>query len=588
MKKIIVCLILLFIIILVFKNKIELFKNYPDVSMKDHDEWISNTINYISIERKHIIQCVNEIKKELENTHIILNDSDNELVATIKFILNILSNVYVRLKSDPKKKKILDFLIEYLVNILSEYSDCDIYSILDINSTLKCKELISTIEKNTYNKTTGNIDTIKIPSFIKLLNHYLVKKDIEGVSQVILNIFEEKYIKQLDQYNNNISKLPCLIYDKNNCPNDRCSFSTIENICHPKYDGNTPSNASANVNSCGILSQYGKKYCESTKDNNNIYCKYDDKRNKCVSLSDSNKSLECNEVGGNTPDDFKNNCQSLKNEDNTSKCTYKKITKKDKTYNYCYDKNADNRPSNICLSFSNTDKNQIPNELNCKINEINKDLFYSLPPNIENYELSNLCHLFDNSDTMSDNTLKNSDDKINIDSIELQKELCNNNSNCKFVEHNTYVSNINNDQKYRSKFTKCLPKDTDIDASYIDNRNIELKKTECLANPNNIWSDVNKMCIDKTNKCNDTKYEKLCNYKADCHWTSIGIHNPDSNDNFERGYCNKINTENIEKIIDIVHQKEINNLIKVKELEDTVNKFNQQIYSQNFLDKVTK
>lgn len=586
MKKIIVCLILLFIIILVFKNKIELFKNFPDVSMKEHDEWINNTINYVSIERKHIMQCVNEIKKELENTPIILNDSDDELVATIKFILNIISDVYGRLKSDPKKKKILEFLIEYLANILIEYSDCDINSILNINSTLKCKELIATIEKNTYNKTTGNIETIKIPSFIELLNHYIVKKDIEGVSQVILNIFEEKYIKKLDQYNDNISKLPCLIYDKHNCPNDRCSFS--ENICHPKYNGNIPSNTNANVNSCGILSQYGKKYCESTKDNNDVYCKYDDKRNKCISLSESNEPLECHQIGGDTPDDFKNNCQSLKNEGNTSKCTYKKITKNDKTYNYCYDKNQKKRPSNICLGFSNTDENQIPSELNCKIIRKNKDMFYSLPPNVEKYELSNLCHLFDNSDTLGDNTPKTSDDKINIDSIDLQKQLCEGAGYCKFVEHNTYVSNINNDQKYRSKFTKCLPKDTEVDASYIDNPDIDLKKIECLANPNNIWSDVNKICIDKTNKCSDTKYEKLCNYKANCHWTSIGIHNSDSNDNFERGYCNKINTENIEKIIDMVHQKEINNLIKAKELEDKVNKINQKIYSQNFLDKVSK
>ena len=67
MKKIIVCLILLFIIILVFKNKIEFFKNYPDVSMKEHDEWINNTINYIH-ERKHIMECINNIQTQLENT----------------------------------------------------------------------------------------------------------------------------------------------------------------------------------------------------------------------------------------------------------------------------------------------------------------------------------------------------------------------------------------------------------------------------------------------------------------------------------------------------------------------------------------
>ena len=164
--------------------------------------------------------------------------------------------------------------------------------------------------------------------------------------------------------------------------------------------------------------------------------------------------------------------------------------------------------------------------------------------------------------------LKNSDDKININSIELQKELCNNISNCKFVEHNTYVSNINNDQKYRSKFTKCLPKDYKVDASYVDNPNIELKKSECIINPNNIWSDVNNMCIDKTSKCADTKYEKLCNYKADCYWNSIGIHNANADDNFERGYCNKINTDQIDKIIDMVHKKEINNLVKVKESEE--------------------
>jgi len=47
---------------------------------------------------------------------------------------------------------------------------------------------------------------------------------------------------------------------------------------------------------------------------------------------------------------------------------------------------------------------------------------------------------------------KNLSQKINIDSIERQKSLCEGllddrgNSRCKFVEHDTYVSNKNNDK----------------------------------------------------------------------------------------------------------------------------------------------
>ena len=60
-------------------------------------------------------------------------------------------------------------------------------------------------------------------------------------SGYIRNIYDEKYIKHLPQYNNNIEKLPCLIYDKSSCPIDRCQLSDINNentICHPKYTQN--------------------------------------------------------------------------------------------------------------------------------------------------------------------------------------------------------------------------------------------------------------------------------------------------------------------------------------------------------------
>ena len=77
------------------------------------------------------------------------------------------------------------------------------------------------------------------------------------------------------------------------------------------------------------------------------------------------------------------------------------------------------------------------------------------------------------------------------------------------------------------------------------------------------------MCIDKTiiNKA-DKNTKNYVIQKADCYWNSIGFHNANADDNFERGYCNKINTDQIDKIIDMVHKKEINNLVKVKELEE--------------------
>ena len=52
MKKIIFSIILLILIVLVFRNKIEFFNTYPDNAMKNHDKWINDTVNYITNERK--------------------------------------------------------------------------------------------------------------------------------------------------------------------------------------------------------------------------------------------------------------------------------------------------------------------------------------------------------------------------------------------------------------------------------------------------------------------------------------------------------------------------------------------------------
>ena len=467
------------------------------------------------------------------------------------------------------------------------------------NSHNVCESLIDTVEEERkFDNKTGRLINVRKPLFIELISNYLMNQDVFSVIDVLYNIYEEKYIKHLPQYNNNMQKLPCLIYDKSSCPIDRCQLSTIDSdnsICHPKYVDNVPLDISARVDSCSVVTPYGEKYCESTKDKNGNSCVFDNVRNKCVKENERNTPVQCHEVNSNSATNFEQKCNSLENPDGSQKCTYKGITHNGKTHNFCYDKNNENNSSNLCYAFSGLKRNEIPGELNCNILNVKND-YYSIPSDINAFEHDNndLCHLFDNSDTMEDNIPKNLDQKLNIDSIQLQKKLCeglidrNGNPRCKFIEHNTFVSNTQNDQKVKNTLTKCIKNNVTVDASYIKGNqdNYEIKKIECLQNPDNIWSEENLMCINKNSKCDTIKHEKLCNYKQNCHWTSIGPYNINPDDNFERGYCNDVKSKELERIIDIVHRKEIDKLVKIDELKNQISIFNKKIKSQDILNQL--
>lgn len=651
MKKIIFSVILLILIVLVFRNKIEFFKTYPDSAMEIHDKWIDNTINYVSNERHEITKCLEMVSDLLSKENLTkfiknIHDNDlNEVVMCNNLVINIIESLLRNV--NPNNKRLLDILKNYLTCNVNYYqrvhnivtsteepvpttistpspstsntnppplftsiatstssvstTSVGIETFTSNSSQDICNTLIDEItEERKYDDASGTLINIRKPLFIELLANYLLVQDIHSVIDVLYNIYEEKYIKYLPQYNNNIEKLPCLIYDKSSCPKDICQLSTIDGndkICHPKYTGDKPLDISAKVDSCSVITPYGKKYCEATKDKYGNMCVFDNVRNKCMTQNQKIKPIECGEINANTTVSFEQKCNTLQNQDGTQKCFYKRITNGGKTHNFCYDRNNDNNSSNLCYSFSGLDKQQIPEQLNCNVIDIkNGNDYYSIPPNKNAYDHDNddICHLFDNSDTMKDSIPKNLDQKLNIDSIELQRKLCeglvdrNGNKRCKFIEHNTFVSNNNNDQKLKSKFTKCISSDQTVDGNYIKGNatNVSLKKAECIKEPENVWSEENMMCVNKNSKCSDLKYENLCNYKKNCHWTSIGRHNVNANDHFERGYCNDIKTQHLEKIIDIVHRKEIDKLVKINELKQHINKIDSQVKSQDFLDKM--
>lgn len=656
MKKIIFSIILLILILLVFRNKIEFFTSYPDSAMKIHDKWINETVNYIRNERNNITHCLDMLKEllNLENLNQFINnirDNDlNEIITNNNLIVSKINLLLPRVNLNERR----------LLNILKRYLTCNInyyQSVNNISSATtpaniatnsptsmatiptsittsptteatttptseatnttsvnvetftsnqvqnECDSFIDEITEHTqFDNTTGQLVNIRKPLFIELVSNYIMIQDIDSVIDVLYNIYDEKYIKHLPQYNNNIEKMPCLIYDKSSCPIDRCQLSDINNentICHPKYTQNNPSDISARVDSCSVLTPYGEKYCEATKDKFGDSCVFDHVRNKCMRNHEASQSVKCEDINAHSADSFETKCNSLQNPDGSQKCTYKGIVNNGKTYNYCYDRNNENNSSNLCYAFSGLDTEQIPSELNCNIvhtdNNISNANYYSIPSdkNAFDHDNTDICHLFDNSDTMEGNIRKNQDQKINIDSLELQKKLCeglidrNGNQRCKFIEHNTFVSNDKNDQLLKSKLTKCIKNNVVVDGNYIkgDDKNELLKKAECIRDPNNVWSENNKMCINKNSKCGDLKYENLCNYKKNCHWTSIGPHNVDQADHFERGYCNDIKTKELERIIDIIHRKEIDKLVKINEIKTNISKFNSQIKSQEFLDK---
>ena len=103
-----------------------------------------------------------------------------------------------------------------------------------------------------------------------------------------------------------------------------------------KYNSQ-PSDVSARVDSCSVLTPYGEKYCESTKDKLGNYCVFDNLRNKCMKSTEANQNIKCEEINANTNQEFETNCNSLRNPDGTQKCTYRGINDNGKTHNYCYD-----------------------------------------------------------------------------------------------------------------------------------------------------------------------------------------------------------------------------------------------------------
>jgi hypothetical protein len=186
--------------------------------------------------------------------------------------------------------------------------------------------------------------------------------------------------------------------------------------------------------------------------------------------------------------------------------------------------------------------------------------------------------MFDNSDYRIDKTMKNQTKedrfKSNIASISNQRAMCENfNKNtissdvsdkCEFVEYQKPLST-----KYNSKhdrLTMCVPKNSvKLPNSLITER------SKCQ--DGSIWSEENQICVNPRIGCNQFKHKETCNFMDTCLWSS-GAFGDDSDDNFEFGKCKDIShsLNDIETMMDDLHQNHLNKYVEVSNLEEKLDK----------------
>ena len=176
-----------------------------------------------------------------------------------------------------------------------------------------------------------------------------------------------------------------------------------------------------------------------------------------------------------------------------------------------------------------------------------------------------------------------------VNNVETQEQLCrslvddNSTTMCNFYKYPRYLPKGSSERhKY---ITKCVAKKDDNANNLLYSPEIMTDEDSCTKkNPNYIWSEENETCIKKNvvnaNDCNIIKNSKICSLHSNCIWQSTGSYVPA--EGFERGFCKDMTSkfDKLYKIMDKIHDKYLNNYVRINNIEEKLIKSMPSIKNQ--------
>ena len=523
--KIILSILIIILVIFIVLNFLKDFKenfeiNYPDKHHVSREKWFKEHSNMLKDEKTLIFNFLNKLTYYINNLFYSQN--------YIKIVQNV--------EKKHSKSKIIYFIFslkEELKTIKDNHelneekyqlNEKDISLIDTLITYFGCFDNKATEEKNC--EKILKDDNLSNDKFNLLLYTKFMNKNINEFIDLLKNKLFDIEFEEKTEYN----FLPCLFYNKDNCPASKCQF--IDNTCLPK-EGNLPFNNK--IDNCNALSIYGEKQCKLTKNKkNNGFCKWSAQHQKCLNPLENPKCEEIKNI-----DNCKDPCEVVNIDDNNKFC----VTK---------DSN-----SNICLSLTGSSaSNEMLKKYNC-----DKKQSSSSSSNIDYYNNKDYkgeleCELFDKSDFINGRP-KNPDEKILISDLQLLEKLC---SNVLDDKGNNKCRVLKIKELYGFPSMKCVNKDLELDANFVDN------EKDCLKKENHAYmgKDGNKRCINLDAECGDVKYKSVCNLKGNCFWQNSG-----HNDN---GYCKEIDFREYDQIFNNYLDKSINLMAIEKDLNNQYSK----------------
>lgn len=589
-------LILILLLLIIYKNK-ERFSNlnilkYPDPDIENQELWIKEHVNDTITKKKQIYKFLGLLGKQINNifyssefSTVIQNHNNQNFDDKVPFIIEYLSNKFVEIRDNNNNKR--DYkafsseINSELIQVLIDYLTCNLNALSNVAS-ITCSKFIEENKSKLY-FDKSQVKDYDLATDIHLIHKFFTNRDLTSLT----NIFKEKllkyYVFENEEYKSQ-DYIPCVIYDKQSCPdggaNSKCQV--VNGQCVPKANDNKNVNNNP-INDCNTISLYGADLCNLTTNKNLQSCVWNNNTQKCMNPNEDSTNISCEDLRG---PNLEEKCENLNDESGNPKCDYFSKTKTNTDGNtfkheFCYDKTKKNNMN--CLNLSgiyqqeNTDDAKILENYNCSSHNIGGVEYFHDPNLISKEKLYNLdCGIFDNSSYLRDKNnayfiKKDKDNTYLGNDIELQKSLCENNkedksptslSKCNFIKYNNYANKT---------ITKCMPKEVFVSSNFVEDEN-----TCRFLGYDYIGNEKERKCLDISAKCNDIKYKNLCDLRDNkCIWVKgLSELSNNSKDLVERGYCINNDTSELDNLIDDYHNEEIMKIAKFRNLSNELQKIN--------------
>ena len=626
MKIIILLLIVLILVFLYFCNQKYMNKEnfssldileYPDPHIEKHDKWLKEHVNDTIKKKKIVYNFLALLGKDLNTlfystnfSNIIQRHNNLRFDERVPFIintiidrLNILTNenhVNYQEFSNSLNNEVLQILKKYLLcNTVrnTQYQSNNSASSSSLSSVDSAEQDQCTdIDRQRFTEpetTKLHFDRNKFKKYdlandVHLIHKYFVSRDLTNLLHIFKKKLMKHYIFEHNQYKSQ-DYIPCVIYDTHSCPstggNSKCDV--IDNLCVPRVNGNDKNVNNNQIEDCNAISNYGANLCNRTTNKQNQDCIWNENTHTCRNPTQENDPVECIDIKG---ENFEDKCISLENSSGGLKCDYfsKEVTDSDgnrHNYEFCYDKDLNKKNNMTCLNLSgilddsNPTDRSLLEKYNCDTKIMKNTKYYYDPDFMDEEKVTNLeCGIFDNSDYLRDknnsyNFKKDTDRKYLGNNVDLQKKLCENNTEtqaensprrCNFIKYNTFDNNT---------ISKCMSKEILMSPNFI---NDDDEDTCRMLGYDYIGTQGNKKCIDIGAKCNDIKYKNLCDMRNNkCMWIEgYGYNSNSTNDLNERGYCVNQDLSELDNLIDDYHNEEISQIAKFRNLSNELAKIN--------------